>query len=133
MALVFLILGIMSAAAALGFFAAALIRRSGWLVKNGCICALLVIVCFVGRLTAATAEPSGSVDATHITRAPVSATSLPEPAPEYYVASKNSDKYHVPDCGSARNISEQNKIYFDTAEDAEAAGRSPCGVCLSEG
>ena len=31
-----------------------------------------------------------------------------------YVASKNGTKYHLPWCGSAKQISEQNKIFFAT-------------------
>jgi len=46
-----------------------------------------------------------------------------------YVASKDSDKYHLPDCRWVKNIQPENLIYFDTEEDAVAAGYSPCGTC----
>jgi len=45
------------------------------------------------------------------------------------VASKNSDKYHLPECPGAKQISEQNKIWFDSIEAAQAAGYKPAGNC----
>lgn len=46
-----------------------------------------------------------------------------------YVASKNSDKYHLPWCSGAKRISEGNKVYFASKEEAEAAGYSPAANC----
>lgn len=46
-----------------------------------------------------------------------------------YVASKNSDKYHLPWCGGAQRISEANKIFFATKEEAEKAGYKPASNC----
>lgn len=46
-----------------------------------------------------------------------------------YVASKESDKYHYPWCRWAEQIKPENRIYFQTKEEAEAAGYKPCGVC----
>ena len=46
-----------------------------------------------------------------------------------FVASKNSDKYHSPDCGLAKNIKAENKVCFATQEEAVKAGKTPCGVC----
>jgi len=45
------------------------------------------------------------------------------------VGSKNSDKYHLPDCPGAKQISEENKIWFDSIEAAEKAGYKPAGNC----
>lgn len=45
------------------------------------------------------------------------------------VGSKNSDKYHLPDCPGAKQISEQNKIWFNSIEEAEKAGYKPAGNC----
>lgn len=39
-----------------------------------------------------------------------------------YVGSKNSDKYHLLDSGSAKRIKEENKVYFKSKEDAESQG-----------
>ena len=46
-----------------------------------------------------------------------------------YVASKSGTKYHLPWCGSAKSIKEENKIWFDTKEAAEAAGYTPASNC----
>lgn len=46
-----------------------------------------------------------------------------------YVASKNGTKYHLPWCGSASQIKEENKIWFATKEEAEKAGYSPASNC----
>lgn len=46
-----------------------------------------------------------------------------------YVASKNGTKYHLPWCGSAKQISEKNKITFTSKEAAEAAGYTPAANC----
>lgn len=45
------------------------------------------------------------------------------------VASKSGKKYHLTWCPGARTISEQNKIYFNTKEEAEAAGYLPASNC----
>lgn len=46
-----------------------------------------------------------------------------------YVASKSGTKYHLPWCGSAKQIKEENKIWFATKEEAEKAGYSPASNC----
>ena len=46
-----------------------------------------------------------------------------------YVASVNSDKYHYPSCDYAQNILEENRVYYETASQAESAGKQPCSVC----
>lgn len=46
-----------------------------------------------------------------------------------YVASKNGTKYHLPWCSGAQRISEENKVWFTSKEDAEAAGYSPAANC----
>lgn len=45
------------------------------------------------------------------------------------VGSRNSDKYHYPWCSGAKRISESNRVYFKTIEEAQAAGYSPAGNC----
>jgi hypothetical protein len=47
----------------------------------------------------------------------------------HYVGSKNSDVYHYPSCHYVDRIKPENLIYFDTPEDAIAAGYRPCKVC----
>lgn len=46
-----------------------------------------------------------------------------------YVGSTNSDKYHDPSCRFAKDILDENQVWFDTKDEAQAAGYSPCGVC----
>ncbi len=46
-----------------------------------------------------------------------------------YVASKKGTKYHFPWCGGAARIAEENKVWFDTKEEAEKAGYTPAGNC----
>lgn len=46
-----------------------------------------------------------------------------------YVGSKNSDKYHLPDCPGALKITEENKIWFNSKEEAEARGYTPAKNC----
>lgn len=46
-----------------------------------------------------------------------------------YVASKNSDKYHLPWCSGAQRIAEENLIYFTSKEEAEIAGYTPAANC----
>lgn len=46
-----------------------------------------------------------------------------------YVASRNGTKYHLPWCSGAQNIKEENKIWFDAKEEAEAAGYTPAANC----
>ena len=45
------------------------------------------------------------------------------------VASKTGAKYHFPWCAGARSIKEENKIWFDSVEQARAAGFTPAGNC----
>lgn len=47
-----------------------------------------------------------------------------------YVASTSSNKYHKPSCEYADRIYKGYKIYYDSAEAAEADGREPCALCL---
>lgn len=45
------------------------------------------------------------------------------------VASKNGSKYHFPWCSGAQRMKEENKIWFDSAEEARKAGYSPAANC----
>jgi hypothetical protein len=46
-----------------------------------------------------------------------------------FVASKSGTKYHLPWCSSAGRIKEENKIWFQTKEEAEKAGYTPASNC----
>ncbi|MFH1979380.1 MAG: hypothetical protein ABII97_03290 [Patescibacteria group bacterium] len=45
------------------------------------------------------------------------------------VASKNGSKYHYPWCSGAQKMKEDNKVWFDSKEEAERAGYSPASNC----
>ena len=46
-----------------------------------------------------------------------------------FVGSKNGTAYHYPWCAGALKIKEENKIWFQTKEEAEAQGYKPAGNC----
>jgi len=46
-----------------------------------------------------------------------------------YVASKSGTKYHLVTCPGAKQIKKENKIYFNSAEEAEAAGYTSASNC----
>ena len=50
-----------------------------------------------------------------------------------FVGSKNSDVYHYPNCSYAKKIKEENKIWFNSIEEATAAGYRPCKKCNPPG
>ena len=45
------------------------------------------------------------------------------------VASRNGSKYHFPWCSGGKSISEKNKIWFGSIEDARKAGYTPAANC----
>ncbi len=45
------------------------------------------------------------------------------------VASKTGTKYHFPWCAGAQTMKEENKVWFDSVEDARRAGYEPAGNC----
>ncbi len=51
------------------------------------------------------------------------------PEVQAYVASKNGTKYYLPTCGSAKRIKEENRVWFATKGEAEAAGFGPAANC----
>lgn len=46
-----------------------------------------------------------------------------------FVASKNGSKYYPIDCKSAESIKEENRVFFGTAEEAEASGKTKSTKC----
>jgi len=49
-----------------------------------------------------------------------------------FAASKNSNIYHKPDCQYAKRIKEENKIWFQSAEEAEKTGYKADKNCLGD-
>lgn len=56
-------------------------------------------------------------------------THTPQKTSGKYVASKNGTKYFLTTCSSGKRISEKNKVWFDTKEEAETAGYTPASNC----
>lgn len=53
-----------------------------------------------------------------------------DPAPQgAFVASRNGSSYHLPDCPGAKQIKSENRIWFPTKAEAQAAGYKPAGNC----
>lgn len=82
--------------------------------------------------TAATVVKSRTISEETTRRSAEMATSttasLP-PTTGTYVASRNGTKYHLLTCPGAKQMSEQNKIYFNTKEEAASAGYQPAANC----
>lgn len=143
MRIIFLAVIIVSALGAVLFGVMALKSRGNGYGKKLIVCIAMALIAVLSM--PAKEAPSSVITETHITQSPVTATAAPAPLetdaaqPEStddggavsgrFVASSKSDKYHLPDCSSAGRISSENKIWFDSAEEAEASGYSPCGRC----
>jgi len=56
-------------------------------------------------------------------------TPTPEAIKIQIIGNKNSKIYHYPWCSGAKNMKEENKIYFNSKEEAEKAGYKPAGNC----
>ena len=46
-----------------------------------------------------------------------------------YIGNQNSKKFHLPDCSSVEEMSEKNKVYFNSRQEALDAGYESCGKC----
>ncbi|HYE23103.1 MAG TPA: Ada metal-binding domain-containing protein [Candidatus Paceibacterota bacterium] len=46
-----------------------------------------------------------------------------------YVASKSGEAYYLPWCGGVSRIKEENRVWFDSKEEAEAKGYRPAKNC----
>ena len=51
---------------------------------------------------------------------------------KYYVANKNSDIFHRPECKSVERIKQDNIIFFESMEEAESKNFYPCRMCIPE-
>jgi hypothetical protein len=57
-------------------------------------------------------------------------TTQPDKQKCAFVASKNSDKFHLPTCRYAQNIKPENKICFSSKEEAESRGFQGAKCCI---
>lgn len=51
------------------------------------------------------------------------------PTPHNYVGSKSGSVYYLPSCKGADAIKQENKVWFVSAQEAEAAGYRPAANC----
>ena len=63
------------------------------------------------------------------TKASVAAEETTDSQASHYIGNKNSHVFHTPDCGGVKNMSEKNKIEFESREAAVEAGYKPCSSC----
>lgn len=101
---------------------------------------LVALISFgIGRLTAPKSEP---IQIMNLEKASVEDIKGEQPASAKATAgeggvsyegkvlgSVNSDKYHLPECPGAKQISEKNIVWFDSIQDAEKAGYKPAANC----
>src|SRR5262245_43809525 len=50
-----------------------------------------------------------------------------------FVGSRHSDKYHRPYCSAARRIKPSNKVFINSAKQAQTSGYIPCKICRPPG
>ena len=51
------------------------------------------------------------------------------PKVQIYVGNAGTEKFHLPDCASAQNIQEENRVVFLARIQAVLSGYEPCGRC----
>jgi hypothetical protein len=71
----------------------------------------------------------GASEKTDSASTSVTSGTSPSTSSGQVVASKSGTKYHYPWCAGAKQISEKNKITFDSIEAARAAGYTPASNC----
>lgn len=81
----------------------------------------------IEQLPLTEAKTLGAAPVREVSAAPAAPEAMP--AGGQYVASKKGSKYHLPWCSGAKSMSEENKIWFSTKEEAEAAGYQPASNC----
>jgi len=74
-------------------------------------------------------EPIRIENTTTVLNSQENTLQVKQPQSGLLVASKSGKKYHYPWCSGAKRISEKNKIYFNSAEEAEKAGYEPAANC----
>jgi len=76
-------------------------------------------------------EDKGATNYIYATAENINDANIEKPRYGLYVASKNSKVYHLWNCPSVNRIKDDNKIWFDTVEEAEETGRIMANDCKS--
>ncbi len=121
---------------------AEILRRHKGLLELWLLPAVLVLVGLtafgLGRLSALGERgeglvirlPDGSVQTAAAYAATTPAKVAAAPATSgTYVASKSGTKYYLPSCSGAGRIKEENKVWFETVAEAQAAGYTAAANC----
>lgn len=138
MKILFAAISIVAAAAAVAFAVLAAAKRRKAHVFQAAVCCCILAISAAGWCFIPPRSPVGGTGEVHVTVATVSGepATIPSEAPPSpaaaqgaYTASTKSDKFHLPHCSSASRISDDNRVWFQTRDEAIAAGYSPCGKC----
>ncbi|MFH1392323.1 MAG: Ada metal-binding domain-containing protein [bacterium] len=93
---------------------------------------LIALIAFgLGRLSYNIGSKSAPIEIidNNIFRAEIGET-ISEQKEGIFVGSKNSNKYHLPDCTWAKKIKKENEIWFKSEKEAQEKGYQPCS-CIS--
>lgn len=74
-------------------------------------------------------ETAQEASVTRVERSEKEGEEQAAPAPGSVVVSKNGKAYHAPWCPGAKQISDKNKVWYESPELAESAGYRPAGNC----
>ena len=143
MKIIFIIISIAAIAAAAVFAVLAIKSRSKAYIGRAVICLCILAVSLAGFTLSAQNADTARPSSVHVTVSPVTGTpapvstddapsaesSAPAQAQGAYTAGSRSDKFHLPSCPSAARISDDNRLWFSSRDEAVAAGYSPCGRC----
>ncbi len=95
------------------------------------LCILILLVVSIAGCTSGSPTPTPTATVTTPT-AQATATAQSSSVQSYsgpFVGTKNSNVYHVPWCPEAKKISPEDRVTFNIAADANAAGYKPCTLC----
>lgn len=73
--------------------------------------------------------PPAAVEAEPAKETPAKEAPAPVPQSNPVIGNRNSKIYHEPGCSSVNDMSEKNKVNFDSAEAAKSSGYKPCSRC----
>jgi hypothetical protein len=76
-----------------------------------------------------TGVEGGNETNTHTSTRVDTASSTPPGTEGTYVGSRKGTKYHLPWCAGAKTISEENKVWFQSKEEAVSRGYTPAQNC----
>jgi len=75
------------------------------------------------------AEITKSNNISTVPKKGVEAVAKPIAAEHRYIASKNGKVFHNPNCSSAERIKPENRVFYNSRQDAINAGKRPCKLC----